>query len=300
MPGAARRYYDLNAEVILEALGRPYTSALVSRAETLQACLSEDLEYIVQAAALADGQTVLEAGAGNGLFGARLLQRLPGLRYRGVELSSSQVAIARRLVPQAEFLQASYDAVDLAPASLDRVLFLETIGYCTEFDRLLERLAMALRPDGKVFIKNPGQYIADYGDFLLHSRYFDPVRREYGFDDESLGIVPDIDFIIRKFELHGFRLERHEHPFYNEYFYNAAFYAPGVARPAARPEKNSIAFDWSGFDPERSLSPLGRRHPRYVEYHQRSSAGTGHLPRNRLTGCVILVFAPAAAPAGNG
>jgi SAM-dependent methyltransferase len=294
MSEAARRYYDANAEAILQALGRAYTSALVSHAGTIEACVADDVQYVIATAQLQDGQRVLEAGSGNGLFAGALLERLPALHYLGVELSAAQLAIARRLVPQADFRHASYDAMELAPASLDRVLFLETLGYCTAFDCLLQILARALRPGGKVFIKTPGQHVADWGDYLAHARYFDPVRREYGFEDGSLGIVPDLDFIVRKFELHGFALEREELPFYNEYFYNAAFYAPGVAQPAQRPEKMSVRIDFSGFDADRSLTELGRRHPHYVEYHRRSSAGTGHLPRNRLTGCAILVFAAPA------
>jgi hypothetical protein len=142
--------------------------------------------------------------------------------------------------------------------------------------------------------------VVDYADFVRHAREFDAVRREYGFDDGSVGIVPDIAFLVRKFELHGFRLERLEHPFYNEYFYNAAFYAPGVTAPASNAEKTSVTFDWSGFDPERSLTALGRRHPCYVDYHRRCSTRQWRLPRNRLTGCVVLLFHKPAAGASMG
>jgi cyclopropane fatty-acyl-phospholipid synthase-like methyltransferase len=297
MSEAARRYYDANADLILQTLGRAYTSALVSRADTVEACLADDLQYVIETAQLRDGQRVLEAGSGNGMFARALLQRLPGVRYTGVELSAAQFALARRMVPRAEFLHASYETVDLPAASFDRVLFLETIGYCTGFDRLLQNLARTLRPGGKVFVKNPGQHVDDWGDFLEHARFFDPVRREYGFEEGCVGIVPDLDFIVRKFQLHGFALERQDLPFYNEYFYNAAFYAAAFARSVRRPEKTSIHIDFSGFDPARTLTELGRRHPHYVAYHRSAMDGTAYWPDNRLTGCAILVFSRAGAPA---
>ena len=290
MSEATRRYYDDNAQLILDLMGRQFNSALVSGADDLATCLADDFDYIARTADLRDGQAVLEGGSGNGLFCRRLRERFPALRYAGVELSEGQIALARGHNPGTEFRAGSFDQADWPPASFDRALFLESIGYSTDIDGLLQRLRHAVRPGGRVFIKNPGQKVSDWSDFLRHASAFDPVRREYGFDDRSLGIVPDIDFIVRKFRGHGFRLVREDHPFYNEYFYNAAFYAPGVARPVRRPEKTSIALDAAGFDPETSLSELGRRHPCYVRYHLQSATGTGYLPSNRLTGCVILVF----------
>lgn len=290
MSETASRYYDRNAETIVDVLGHYYNSALVSRSDELATCLEDDLRYIVETAGIEDGHAVFEGGSGNGLFCQRLLQRLPKLRYTGVELSTGQIGIARRNNPGVEFRQGRFEAAQFAPASLDRALFLETLGYCTDIDALAQRLHDALRPGGKVFVKNPGQDIVDYADSLAHARFFDPVRREYGFDDRSLGIVPDIAFIVKKFEMHGFRLRLEAYPYFNEFFYNAAFYAPEFSRPVHLPEKTTIAFDWPRFDPERSLTALGRNHPAYVEYHRRNALGLGHRPRNRLTGCVVLVF----------
>jgi len=171
------------------------------------------------------------------------------------------------------------------------VLFLESIGYCIELDRLLERLSRAVKPGGRIFIKNPGQKISDYHDYIEHSRWFDPVRREYGFHERSVGIIPDIDFVVRKFALHGFTLQREAYPFYNEYFYNVSFFqAPEMCRLVRRPEKITAAFDFARFDPERSLSALGRNHPEYVNYHRVMSSGAAYRPRNWLTGCAVLVF----------
>lgn len=233
---------------------------------------------------------MLDAGSGAGFFCRRLLARLPGLRYCGVESSASQVALARRLNPGVEFRHASFEELDFPPASFDRALLLETIGYCVDLDRLAQGLHRMLRPGGRVFVKNPGQKIFHWSDYRRHARFFDPVRREYGFDERAVGIVPDVDFIVKKLGLYGLELAREDYPYYNEYFYNASFYAPGFGRVVRMPERTTIGFDFAGFDPERSLSALGRRHPEYVEFHRRQAEGSAFAPRNRLTGCVVLVF----------
>jgi len=295
---ATQRYYDANAEVIAQVLGRHFNAALISRSDELDTCLADDLEYIIDAAGLEDGQAVLEGGPGNGYFCRRLLQRLPGIRYCGIEVSSRQVAVARRVNPGVDFREASYEELDFPQASFDRALFLESIGYCIDLDRLLQRLHHVLKPGGRVFVKNPGQKIIDYHDFLSHARYFDRVRREYGFDERSLGIIPDIDFLLKKFRLHGFELAREAYPYFNEYFYNAAFYAPAVSRPVHRADRTTITFDFTDFDPARSLTPLGRSHPEYVAYHRQ--LGAGYRPRNRLINCVVLVFERLASRAETG
>ena len=294
---ATRRYYDDHADLVVELLGRSFNVALISRAEDLATCIAEDFRYIVDNAGIADGQAVLECGSGNGDFCRRLLERFPGLQYRGIDLSARQVAIARAANPGVEFREGRFEELDCAPASFDRALFLETIGYCVDLDGLLQRLHRALRPGGRVFVKNPGQKITDYHDFLQHAEYFDPVRREYGYDDRSLGIIPDIDLVVRKFGLAGFALVHEEYPYFDEYWYNRAFYAAEVCRPVRRPDKTTPAFDFSRFDPGTSLSALGRCHPANVDYHRRMSTGLGYPARNWLTGCAVLVFekAPGAS-----
>jgi SAM-dependent methyltransferase len=291
--GSAQRYYDANAELIAGSFGRVFNGALISRAGDLETCVAEDFRYVVEAAGLEEGQAVLEGGCGGGFFCRELRERFPGVRYTGVDLSAGQLAVARRLNPGAEFRQGGFEDLELPAAHFDRALFLESIGYCVDLDRLAQQLHRALKPGGQVFVKNPGQKITDYHDYLGHRRYFDPVRREYGFADEAVGIVPDIDFIVKKFGLYGLLLLREDHPYFNEYHYTALFFAPDFSRVVRGPERTTITFDFSRFDPGRSLTELGRRHPEYIAYHRRQAEGTGYRMRNRLFGCVVLVFARA-------
>ena len=59
------------------------------------------------------------------------------------------------------------------------------------------------------------------------------------------------------------------------------------------PDKITAMYDFRAFDPQRSLSELGKRHPHYVAYHRSLSEGRFHLGRNQLFGCVVLVFGKA-------
>ena len=67
---------------------------------------------------LADGARILELGCGDGAD-ARALS--PRFRVTGVDVSAVQIARARTLVPEAEFVQADFTSLDLEAASLDAV-----------------------------------------------------------------------------------------------------------------------------------------------------------------------------------
>ncbi len=69
---------------------------------------------------LEDGARVLELGCGAGVPDT---QRLAArFRVTGVDVSTEQVRRARAAVPQAEFMQADFTALDLEPGSFDAVV----------------------------------------------------------------------------------------------------------------------------------------------------------------------------------
>lgn len=71
-------------------------------------------------ARLADGARVLELGCGAGVPDTqRLAERF---RVTGVDVSLGQVRRARAAVPDAEFIQADFTALDLEPESFDAVV----------------------------------------------------------------------------------------------------------------------------------------------------------------------------------
>jgi len=99
-------------------------------------------------ARLPDGSDVLELGCGNGRPGAVILAARH--HYNGVDISGEQLKRARRLLPNANFLEADYTELDVAHKSLDAVAAILTLTHVRrdEHAGLLVRIARWLRPGG--------------------------------------------------------------------------------------------------------------------------------------------------------
>ncbi|MGN6377996.1 MAG: class I SAM-dependent methyltransferase [Gaiellales bacterium] len=119
------------------------------------------------------GSRVLDLGCGCGLPTAARLAR----RYRvsGVDISSGQLAAARRNVPEATFRQADMTALELQPAELGGVVSLYAITHVprSEHAGLLSRIAGWLAPGG-VLLATFGNRSHDgvQGDWLGQPMYF--------------------------------------------------------------------------------------------------------------------------------
>jgi ubiquinone/menaquinone biosynthesis C-methylase UbiE len=64
---------------------------------------------------------VLDAGSGTGIPIARYLIQ-EGFEVVGIDLSKNMVSVARKNVPEAEFMQMNMAAIDLPPASFDGLI----------------------------------------------------------------------------------------------------------------------------------------------------------------------------------
>ncbi len=95
-----------------------------------------------------DGGDVLELGCGAGLPMTAALAATA--RVTGVDLSATQIALARQNVPHATFLVADMTSLELAPASFDAVVAFYSLTHVPRDEQgpLLERIRTWLRPDG--------------------------------------------------------------------------------------------------------------------------------------------------------
>jgi 2-polyprenyl-3-methyl-5-hydroxy-6-metoxy-1,4-benzoquinol methylase len=93
--------------------------------------------------------SILDIGCGCGVPVARSLTEA-GHDVTGVDISQVQIERARRLVPQARFLQADATQLDFPPGSFDAVVCLYALIHMPldEQPRLLHRIAGWLRPSG--------------------------------------------------------------------------------------------------------------------------------------------------------
>jgi ubiquinone/menaquinone biosynthesis C-methylase UbiE len=96
---------------------------------------------------LSSGSRVLDVCCGSGVPVARALT-VAGHHVTGVDISEVQIARARELVPQAEFVNADVMSLSFPPASFDHVVSLYALIHLplAEQSELLERIAGWLRP----------------------------------------------------------------------------------------------------------------------------------------------------------
>jgi len=134
--------YDVVAERYLDWSGkRPSAPRL--------RWLSKALELIPP------GAEVLELGCGAGIPMTAALA--DGRRLTGVDISATQVALARRNVPAATFRQADMTTLDFPASSFDAVVAFYSLTHVPrdEHGTLLERITRWLRPGG-VFVASMG------------------------------------------------------------------------------------------------------------------------------------------------
>ncbi len=154
-------------------------------------------------AAIPAGADVLELGCGAGLpMTARLAE---GRRLVGVDISEGQLALARRNVPTATFIQADMTTLERTPASLDAVVAFYALTHVprTELPQLLARIRSWLRPGG-VFVASfgveddPGTVEEDWlGVPMYFSHFSARVNRrlvaEAGFEIEVAEVLQEPD-----------------------------------------------------------------------------------------------------------
>ena len=137
-----RRGYD--------AISRAYRADDGSAAGSSAEDVSRYADWVADLAArLPAGAGVLDLGCGAGVPATRELTS-HGLRVLGVDFSAVQLGRARRLVPDAAFVQADMTALSLRQGSLDAIVSLYALIHVPLPDQreLLPRLRRWLRPGG--------------------------------------------------------------------------------------------------------------------------------------------------------
>jgi SAM-dependent methyltransferase len=154
-------------------------------------------------AAIPTGADVLELGCGAGLpMSARLAD---GRRLVGVDISAGQLALARRNVPTATFIQADMTTLERPVGSADAVVAFYALTHIprTELPPLLVRIRSWLRPGG-VFVASfgveddPGTVDEDWlGVPMYFSHFSARVNRrlvaEAGFEIELAEVLQEPD-----------------------------------------------------------------------------------------------------------
>ncbi len=140
----------------LEAAGNPEAAALTCAGELTAAELAAPEVARWLAPALVRGGVLLDAGCGAGVYTERVLEELPGARVYLCDLPSVLPLAARRLAGKAARIRLiPGDLRELPLPRCQAVLVSSVLHVLSDEDarRVLERLAAALEPGGRLVVK---------------------------------------------------------------------------------------------------------------------------------------------------
>lgn len=104
--------------------------------------------------ALADNETVLEIGPGNGALAPYALAKAQNVRYTGADISETMLAEANRLNPDAiasgamHFLLTDGNTLPFEASSFDKILTVNTLYFWEDPKQFLQEIKRVLRPPG--------------------------------------------------------------------------------------------------------------------------------------------------------
>jgi len=253
-------YYNSIASLLNNETDHYYNGALLVDIDSEESTfIQQDVDNIISLSGM--GRYVLECGCGGGYFFKRLIQQRPSTRYYGIDASEEQIRCAKEANPehQARFKVATWDNLPFKDNYFDTIIFLETIGYAEDADRMIAECYRVLKPGGKLFSKHPGstlegvmseldskvnlqrvfdvtkesmkqadverytQYMRDstaentydlntgkqthvpeYWTEFNPFKSLSPISEDYGYSDNSLGMLMNVPAFIRKLEQHNF------------------------------------------------------------------------------------------------
>lgn len=157
---ANAQHYELPPEFFAEVLGprRKYSCCYyddsgMSLADAEEAALAQTCDH----AELEDGQNVLELGCGWGSLTLWMAERYPASRITAVSNSAPQrlhiqAEAACRGLSNVEVITADMNDFEAESGRFDRVVSVEMFEHMRNYDRLTEKVARWLKPDGKAFV----------------------------------------------------------------------------------------------------------------------------------------------------
>lgn len=147
------RFFELCLGPRLKYSGCYYPSGTESLADAEEAML----DLYGTRAELADGQAILELGCGWGSLTLWMAHRYPRARITAVSNSASQrhhieAACEARGLHNVTVITADANTLELGLAQFDRCVSIEMFEHMRNYETLLSRIGLWLRPGGKLFV----------------------------------------------------------------------------------------------------------------------------------------------------
>jgi ubiquinone/menaquinone biosynthesis C-methylase UbiE len=112
----------------------------------------EPTRLAIEALDIRPGNDVLDLGCGPGQAAAQMVSLASPGRVYGIDQSATMIATARRTYRDAEFRQASFDALPFADGSFDRILASNVMYFWHDTAMVLAEIRRVLRQGGKLAI----------------------------------------------------------------------------------------------------------------------------------------------------
>ena len=150
----------------------------------MRSLIERFVRHIVSSTVSLNPSRVADLGCGEGIIARRILDRLSGVSYLGIELGSEAATEARKLVPEAEIIQGNILEEPPRRNWADVTICLEVLEHLLEPHRALEKIAVWTR--GVAIISVPwepwfrlgnffrGKYSARLGNHPEHVHQFTP------------------------------------------------------------------------------------------------------------------------------
>jgi len=254
--------------------------------------IGQDVENIILHANILDGNKLLECGCGGGYFFKRLIRKKPSIEYNGIDLSPIQIKNSKSLNPDYEdsFQCCDWNDLPFEDNSFDNIIFLETIGYATDIDRLLSECYRVLKPGGVLFSKHPGCLSDTFHKPITAAPEIKRLSLNYGYSDSSLGMLMNVPNFVEKLKEYNFNVPKgaivptQDHSMYIKSHFIREIHecfevvrVPNSYITARYPDGDPIKF-WEKvyeINPNHTtnsiLSGLGKLHPELISFYSRST-----------------------------
>ncbi len=150
---------------------------------------------VVRRAGLRPGERVLDIGTGTGIGAAAALAE--GRSVVGVDAAPGMLAIARREVPEAAFVEADFGALPFPDASFDVAMAVHALHFADDPVAVLAEWRRVVVPGGRLSISVPGPRRT------LYLPIFKAIYRRYGLERRTG--IPTLADLARRARAAGWR-----------------------------------------------------------------------------------------------
>lgn len=208
-PDQIGKYYDEWTERYLDVSEEIIQAYRPSDTNTL-------LHYYYEQIGFEAGQKVLDAGCGTGGPSCYFASKL-NLDISGITISNKQVEILNKklsqtkLIGKLEATSGDYHKLDqyYAQNQFDHVIFLESLGHATNYQKALDSAKKVLKPGGKIYIK----------DFFICKSLLDKEKRKIqkvigNINKNYFYNTLELNSVLDWFRANDFHLNRIQSPNY--------------------------------------------------------------------------------------